>query len=170
MGRIYLIGFMGTGKSTVGRELEARLGYELIDTDEMIVSRDGRDIPAIFNISGESYFRKLESEVIADIAEKEGNYVVSCGGGVVLSEANTKLMRSSGRVIWLLASPKEILRRLENDSGRPLLQGKKTLSDIEAMMESRYEAYKKAAHGTVDTDGADVSEIASRIIDMMGGD
>ena len=167
MQNIYLIGFMGSGKSTVGAALASHLNLTLLDTDEMIVSRDGRDIPAIFDAEGEPYFRRLEREVISKVAAMEEPCVVSCGGGVVLSEANVSAMRSSGQVIWLTAPAEEILCRVESDTNRPLLSGKKTLSDIETMMESRHAAYTAAADISIDTAGRGVEDIVSEIVSKI---
>ena len=167
MQNIYLIGFMGSGKSTVGAALASHLNLTLLDTDEMIVSQDGRDIPTIFDVSGEQYFRQLEREVISEVAGAPSPCVVSCGGGVVLSEANVSAMRSSGQVIWLTAPAEEILCRVESDTNRPLLSGKKTLSDIETMMESRHAAYTAAADISIDTAGRGVEDIVSEIVSKI---
>ena len=152
MNHIYLIGFMGTGKSTVGRALAEDMGCRLLDTDEMIISRDGRDIPTIFAVDGEDYFRGIESDVMADIAAMTEPVVVSCGGGVVLSDKNITAMRSSGYVVWLTASAKEILRRVETDTSRPLLADKKSVEDINSMIEARRARYEAAADIAVDTE------------------
>ena len=169
MSHIYLIGFMGTGKSTVGRALAKSLGRTLLDTDEMIISRDGRDIPTIFDEDGEAGFRKLEKEVISDIAAMDEECIISCGGGVVLSKENVTAMRSSGRVVWLSASASEILRRVEADENRPLLKGKKTIDDITLMMEKRHDAYAKAADDIIDTEGLLPVEIAEKIMETPTG-
>ncbi len=163
MKHIYLIGFMGTGKSTVGRALAGSLGRRLIDTDDMIVSRDGRDIPTIFAEDKEAFFRELERRVMADIAAMDEPAVVSCGGGVVLSDENIDSMKSSGKVIWLTASENEIYRRVESDTNRPLLAGKKTPEDIKNMMEGRRPRYEKAADITVDTENRTIADIEKMI-------
>ena len=160
---IYLIGFMGSGKSTIGAALSQSTGRRLLDTDELIVERDGRDIPAIFEESGEPFFRKIEREALNDVASMDEGCIVSCGGGVVLSQENVELMQASGRIVWLVASSREILRRVASDTSRPLLSGKKTLQDIETMMEERHDAYAGAADITVDTDGMGIDEIVACI-------
>ena len=165
MNHIYLTGFMGTGKSTIGDALARHMGRRLLDTDEMIVSRDGRSIPAIFDEEGEPFFRKLERDVISEISAMDEPAVISCGGGVVLSEENVRAMKSSGIVILLTASPGEILRRVESDNNRPLLAEKKTISDIEKMLKSRRDAYEGAADHTIDTEGKSVDEIVKEIVD-----
>ena len=164
MNHIYLIGFMGTGKSTVGRALAQSMNREFTDSDELIVSRDGRSIPTIFTEEGEEYFRKLERRVMADIAAGDEPCVVSCGGGVVLSEENRLTMKNSGTVVWLTASPEEILRRVKADDNRPLLAGKKTLADIENMIDHRRSFYEAAGDLVIDTDNRSVDEIIERIM------
>ncbi len=164
MNHIYLIGFMGTGKSTVGRALADTMDRKLLDTDELIISRDGRDIPTIFTEDGEEYFRQIERQVVSDISAIREPAVVSCGGGVVLFDENTAAMHSSGRVIWLTASAKEILRRVESDTGRPLLSGKKTIEDIQSLMLSRHGRYEAASDIVIDTDNRSVDEIVKMIL------
>ncbi len=164
MNHIFLTGFMGTGKSTIGDALARHMGRRLLDTDEMIVSRDGRSIPTIFDEDGEAYFRRLEREVVSAVAVMDEPAVISCGGGVVLSPENVNSMRSSGTVILLTASPEEILRRVESDNNRPLLAEKKTISDIERMLAMRREAYEGAADHTIDTEGKSVDTIVEEIV------
>ncbi|MCR5097969.1 MAG: shikimate kinase [Lachnospiraceae bacterium] len=154
---------MGTGKSTVGRALATSQGRRLIDTDDMIISRDGRDIPTIFAQDGEAYFRGLEQQVMADIAAMDEPAVVSCGGGVVLRDDNIRTMKSSGTVIWLTAGENEIYRRVVSDTNRPLLAGKKTPEEIKSMMEGRREKYEKAADITIDTENKTAEEIERMI-------
>lgn len=166
MGHIYLIGFMGSGKSTVGAALARAAGYTLFDTDELIISRDGRTIPDIFSESGEPFFRRIESEVISDIADMTESAVVSCGGGVVLAPTNVLAMKRSGRIIWLTASSGEILRRVSADESRPLLSGKKTIADIEKLMAARHERYEDAADVMVSTDGRSVDDIVGEILQL----
>lgn len=164
MEHIYLIGFMGTGKSTVGAALAKKTDRRLLDTDEMIIERDGRSISAIFETDGEAFFRRLESDVIREIASMDESCVVSCGGGAVLLEENVKAMKSSGRIVWLNASPAEILRRVSSDNKRPLLEGKKTVSDIETMMEKRRSVYEKAGDIVIETDHMSIGDIVDKIM------
>ena len=110
---IYLIGFMGVGKSTVGKGLSERLEYELIDTDELIEEKEGLSISSIFEKKGEDYFRELETDTIKELSSSD-NIVVSCGGGIIKNEENVKLMKDSGRVILLTASPESIYERVKD--------------------------------------------------------
>ena len=143
---IYLIGFMGVGKSTVSRKLAEAAGYEEIDTDARIARRQGRSVSEIFREKGEAYFRDLETELLEELAGQERN-VVSCGGGMALRGENVRLMKRGGAVAWLTASPETVLGRVRRDGSRPLLEGMVELGQIREMMEGRVPYYQKAADG-----------------------
>jgi len=117
---IALIGFMGTGKTAVGRLLADKLGKRFVETDELVAKRAGKSISEIFEQGGEGFFRELEHDVIKDVAELE-NLVISCGGGAVLNKANVNRLKKNCVVILLTASPEVIQERTSNESGRPLL-------------------------------------------------
>jgi shikimate kinase len=163
--RIFLIGFMGTGKTTVGQALSAALGFELCDSDEEIVRREGRSIPEIFADEGELYFRRVESEVLAELAERPQT-VITTGGGAVLSAANRELMAKSGLVVCLQATVDEIVRRATIDnSKRPLLRmGQESVRErVERLLREREGLYD-FAELVVDTTGKDVSQITAEIV------
>lgn len=162
---IVLIGFMGTGKSTVGAALAARLGYKLVDTDEQIVLREQKAIPDIFSEHGESYFRKVESEVIRDVMQGS-RQVVSTGGGAVLAAENRERMLAGGFVVALTAELETIAERVGQTSDRPLLQGD-VRERIRSLLEARKNAYD-FAHYTIATDKLSVDEIAERILAAAG--
>lgn len=122
MQNIILIGFMGTGKTTVGRALASQLGMTQVDMDEAIVQREGRTIAEIFSDAGEAYFRDVESEVLLELVNRE-KLVITTGGGAVLREANRAIMLQKGLVIALDATEEEIVNRVKNDPDRPLLAG-----------------------------------------------
>ena len=126
---IYLIGFMGVGKSTVAKELSKRLDYQLIDTDDEIESREARSISDIFERDGEEYFRGLERELIRELSSKD-NLIVSCGGGIIKCDENIRLMRESGKVVLLEASPETIYERVKDNDSRPLLQANPGIEGI----------------------------------------
>ncbi len=107
---IILIGFMGTGKSTIGRNLSRTFGYPLIDTDQMIEEQQGRPIPDIFATDGEDVFRDIETEVLRSL-HKHSGHIIATGGGIIGREENRKLLRELGYVVWLIAKPSEILDR-----------------------------------------------------------
>ncbi len=160
--RIILTGFMGTGKSTVGRLLARRLSYHFVDVDALIVAREKLSICQIFASKGERYFRALESEVLQDVMQKR-HLVVATGGGAVICEANRNLMRQSGLVVNLLASPAEIAQRLDHDTERPLLRQNNKLETISSLLEER-ECYYAAADIRIDTTGKSVDAIVQSII------
>ena len=163
---IYLIGFMGTGKSAIGKALESLTGYSLVDMDVEIVKREKREIAEIFKNEGEEFFRALETQLLLEL-EKKGKCIVSCGGGVVLKEENRGIMHRSGIAVLLTARPETILERVKNDHSRPLLEGKKNVDAIREMVQQRMPFYEKAANIIVPTDGKTVMEIAKHIASVV---
>lgn len=171
MKNIYLIGFMGSGKSSVGKALAEKLGMGFVDTDEEIEKTAGKPIRRIFADSGEEEFRELEIGAIKSISAGDGR-VVSVGGGAVLNYLNTLRMKRSGVVILLNASPEAIVKRLEGEETRPLLLGldaKQRLEKARAMLGFRKPLYDAAKDFDVDTDGKDVSKVADGIIGVLDG-
>ncbi|MBA4535800.1 shikimate kinase [Bacillus aquiflavi] len=160
MKSIYLIGFMGAGKTTIGRELGQAIHYPVIDTDEKIVLTEGREINNIFSTFGEAYFRKLETKILKSLPVCE--HIITTGGGIVLNEENRKWMRKHGTVLFLYCEPEEILQRLENDITRPLLKNNKKEA-VYNLYKQRLPIYKQTAHYTVDTTQKSISEIVSEI-------
>ncbi len=161
---VILAGFMGSGKSSVGKRLSELLDYEYYDTDSMIVANEGKSINRIFEESGEAFFRKLEEELIEDIykrslEQKGKRFVLSVGGGAVLSEKNREYLKKTGLVIYLKASAGVIKKRLENDANRPLLKGDKA-SKIEELLKQREAVYEEAGDLIIDTDPDTVEEAA----------
>jgi shikimate kinase len=162
MRRIILTGFMGTGKSTIGKILALRLGCKFVDTDSCIVASEGCTINTIFAEKGEAYFRQIEKNILIRVLKKN-NLVVSTGGGAVISSENRHLMRYSGIIINLYASPDIILRRLENENERPLLQGEKGIEIIEKMILER-EPFYAEADIRIDTTHKNVEDVVSEIL------
>ncbi|MCR5640771.1 MAG: shikimate kinase [Lachnospiraceae bacterium] len=162
MNNIYLVGFMGSGKSAIGRVLSRMTYRRFMDTDAMIVEREGMEIPQIFEQKGEAYFRQVETDVMKSLVQ-EKNRVVSCGGGVAMRPENVALMREGGHVVLLQATPQTILKRVAHDENRPLLKGRKNIEGITELMNTRMPAYQKAAEYIVQTDGRSMEDIAGEI-------
>lgn len=164
---ILLIGYRGTGKSTVARALAAKLSFDWIDADDEIERRAGKSIAEIFASEGEPAFRDLESEVVADLCCLRRT-VVALGGGAVLSEVNRTAIRLGGIVIWLTASVDTLSARLEADeatkSRRPNLTASGGLSEIETVLATREPIYRACAAFEVDTEGKSPQAIAGEIV------
>ena len=160
---IFLIGFMGVGKSTIAKLLAKELNAELIEMDETIEEEAGITINEIFEKYGESHFRDLESALVERIADK-GGAVVSCGGGAVLRPENVAAMKKNGRVIFLSATPETIYERVRFSTNRPLLNGNMNVEYIAQLMERRRNVYEQAADMIISTDGKEKSQIIQEII------
>ena len=156
-----LVGFMGTGKTSIGRRLATQLRMRYVDTDDIVERDSGRCISDIFAEDGEPAFRELESEAVRKVS-KLYNYVISTGGGVVLKEANMVELKRNGIVFCLTATPEEIYRRVRHQSHRPLLQTPDPLTKIKSMMEERHPYYAKADY-MVETTGRSFGEIMAYI-------
>ncbi|MGG3453586.1 shikimate kinase [Paenibacillus rhizolycopersici] len=163
---IVLIGMMGTGKSTVGLLLAAETGLALVDLDQRIVEKAGRTIPDIFAAEGEAYFRELESAILRSTLQERG-IVLATGGGAVLREENRLVMREGGLVVALQATAEEILARVGEDPGRPLLAGG-AKERVIALLEERKDAYA-FAHLTVDTSGKSAEQVSDEILTHYRG-
>jgi len=145
-GNIYLTGFMGAGKSEVGRRLARKLGREFLDTDELVERRSGRRISEIFAEFGEERFREMEHAAVREASELS-RAVVALGGGAITRERNLKLIRETGVVVYLKLTPEAILERVKDDNTRPLLAGldnKAKLERIRSLLSKRSEFYNKA--------------------------
>jgi shikimate kinase len=162
-GNVIVVGFMGAGKSVCGRLLARRLGRCFVETDDMIVARDGRSIPEIFRQSGEETFRRLESEVLEDLALKSGD-VIATGGGLPCREGRMEALRGLGTVVWLRGSLADLLERARRVGGRPMLE--RSPADIEALYRAR-EPYYSRAHLTVDTSGLGVDGVVARVLTAL---
>jgi len=162
-----LIGYMGCGKSTVGRRLSEVLNQRLVDTDAWIEERQGMTISEIFKLKGEGFFRDLETEVLQELLEADEEYVISVGGGMPLREENRRILPKLGKVIYLKATPETIYNRIKGDVTRPLLQTENPKARIAEMLCVREEKYLAAAHDAVIVDGKDVSKIVDEIIEIV---
>lgn len=165
-GNIFLIGFMGTGKTTVSRQLSNMLNFLEMDMDQEIENRKKMKISAIFEAYGEEYFRNMETSLIQEF-EKKSDFVVSCGGGAVLRQENVENMKKNGIVVLLTAEPETIYQRVRFSKNRPLLNGNMNVAYISEMMESRVGFYRNAADITVGTDGKRPEKIAAEIVENI---
>jgi shikimate kinase len=163
---LYLIGFMGAGKSTIARALQRELEFPLIEMDERIVAEQGMSINDIFAEYGEEHFRDIESALVETIAGEEPS-IVSCGGGVVVRPQNCRKMKESGRIILLTATPQTVYERVKGSDERPILNGHMDVDYIAGLMEKRRELYQQAADLVVATDGRSREDIVQEILNRL---
>lgn len=163
---IVLIGFMGTGKSTISSFLHDVFSMEVVEMDEIIANREGMSISDIFEVHGEEYFRNKETELLIEMQNKK-NVVVSCGGGVPMRERNHPEMKKNGKVVLLTANPETILERLKDDHSRPLLENNKTVEFVSQLMEKRRQRYEAVADIIINTDGKSKVEICEELIQQL---
>lgn len=159
MKNLILIGFMGAGKTTVGRLLARERKMRFADTDERLVSEQGISIPEIFEKYGEPYFRDLETDLLRRMQTDTEQTVISVGGGMPVRAENRKLLRSLGCVIYLSASKQTILGRVKNDGSRPMLNGDDLDARITKLMREREALYRQTAHIDIRTDGRSVPQV-----------
>ena len=160
---IVLIGFMGSGKSSVAKYLNRILGMEVLEMDAEIAMQQGMSISGIFEKFGEEYFRKLETKLLQSANEGDV-YIISCGGGVALREKNVEEIKKKGKIIFLNAEPQTIYERVKHDTGRPLLNGRNHVEGIAKLMQQRQEKYLAAADLIVSTDNRTVEDIGEEIV------
>jgi len=166
-GHIFLVGFMGSGKSTVARLVAAALGRPCIDLDDMLEEQDGRAITRIFAEDGEQAFRAMETAALAGL-ETHVPAVVACGGGVVVDPANRAALKRMGTVVYLRVTPGEALARIGDAGTRPLLAGSGGTLAATSLMQARETLYASVADMTVDTMGHVPAEVAEEIVAMLG--
>lgn len=163
---LILVGFMGTGKSTIGRHLSKALGYPLIDTDARIVAQEKRSITDIFQQNSEEYFRDLETGTLRTLrGDNCHKRIIATGGGIVLREENREILKELGFVVWLVAQPETILARTIRNKERPLLQTENPQQAIATMLQKRENSYRDSSHLALETTNLDFSEITTGIIE-----
>jgi len=162
---LYITGFMGTGKSVVGKTLAQKTGKIFIDVDKAIKDRQGKKIVDIFNEWGESHFRKLETNLLKEIMQRN-DLVIATGGGTLLSEENVQLANQGGTIICLCANPMVIYQRIKEDNKRPLLNKRDKLEEIKYFLEKRKVQYNQFPW-QVDTSKLTVEEVVDEIIDIL---
>ena len=161
--KIFFIGFMGSGKTTISRALSRKCAMPWVDTDQEIVARSGREINDIFAQDGEEAFRETETKILLEIARESGDCIISCGGGIILKEENRRIMKAYGDVVYLCAKPQTIYERVRYSTSRPLLNGNMNVPYIAQLMEKRLAFYEDAATLTVHVDDREIYQIAGEI-------
>jgi shikimate kinase len=161
---LILVGFMGTGKTSVGKAAAEALGFSYVDTDDIVEDGAGKAISRIFADEGEPHFRDLETQALRSLADVE-RHVVSTGGGVVLRDDNWDAMRKAGLVVCLAADPEVIYERTRHESHRPLLQTDDPMARIRELLENRLPYYARADE-TIDTSDLGVAEVVERLLEI----
>ncbi|MFH0912754.1 MAG: shikimate kinase [Candidatus Omnitrophota bacterium] len=165
MNNIYLVGFMGTGKTSVGRQLAKKKKWQFMDLDDLIELKEKRVISSIFAEDGEPYFRKVEKKALREVA-KEKRFVVACGGGVVLDKDNIKVMKDTGIIVCLSASPEVILKRTAAYRHRPLLNVGNPKKQIGLLLKLRAPYYAQADK-TINTSRISAEEVVAKILKLV---
>jgi len=163
---IALIGLMGAGKTTIGLQLSQQLGYYFIDTDQEIEDRYNTTIADIFKQHGESYFRKIEKQLIAEILDRNENIVLSLGGGAFINNDNRQLIQQKCFVIWLHTSIDETIKRIGNKNNRPLLQKQNKRKVLENLAVTRYPIYKQA-NINIDTTNFSINNVIDSLVNQI---
>ena len=164
---VVLIGYRGTGKSTVGNIVAARLGRSLVSTDAEIMKLVGQSIPEIVETNGWEYFRDLEGKVCQELAGRKG-LVIDTGGGAILRPRNVELLKETGRLFWLTASVSTITERIGHDTQRPSLTGVKSFVDeIQDVLRERTPKYQAAADYIIETDERSATQVADEILSRL---
>ena len=163
---IFLVGLMGSGKTTIGRSLAKKLNLRFVDADQEIESRTGASIPLIFEIEGEASFRQREADVIRDLTAQQG-IVLATGGGAVLNANSRRLLRERGTVIYLRATVASIIQRTSHDKNRPLLQTADPKAKIEELSRERAPLYQEVAHIIIETGRPNVHSVVQNILSQL---
>ncbi len=170
MNNLFLIGYRCSGKTSAGKTLAAKLGWTFVDSDRLIAAEIGCSITDFITANGWAAFREKERNIIARLSEIDRT-VVAAGGGAVIATENVGRMRSSGKVIWLQASPHKISQRMQADAGtaanRPSLTGQGSLEEIAAVLAEREPLYAGAAHHLIDTNDLNTDEVVEKIIETI---
>ena len=165
--RVLLVGMMGAGKTTVGRELSRRLGWPYFDSDAMVEEHTGKTVPELFEERGEAAFRAEESRVLAEAVTSDGPAVVSVAGGAVLDPDNRRRLADGGTVVWLRAEVETLARRVGSGKGRPLLKPDPE-TELRRLYLQRRPIYEQVADVVVDVDHLRADEVVDRIVRALG--
>jgi len=164
---IFLVGPMGVGKTSVGRQLASLLHRPFVDVDAEIESRSGADIQWIFDMEGEAGFRKRETKVLGDIVANSASSVIATGGGVVMTKENRKILQSNGQVIYLSVSKEQLYERMRRDKSRPLLQVENREQVIDDLIELRDPLYREIADVVFAAEAGSAHRVAKVLLDEL---
>lgn len=167
MDNIILIGFMGSGKTSLGKQLARARKCCFYDTDHMIEQKYNKTISQIFKEQGEEYFRLLETAMLEQLLSKNECFVLSVGGGLPIRPENHEYLKKIGKIIYLNPSKEVLIGRLRGDKNRPLLKGNDLEKKIDLLMNERKEVYETLANQIIDTDGMSFEEIISQINEVI---
>ncbi|HHT97268.1 MAG TPA: YqeG family HAD IIIA-type phosphatase [Clostridiales bacterium] len=165
---IVLIGFMGSGKTSVAKALAQKLDFNFLDTDLLIEEGEKTTINEIFSNKGPDYFRQLETDLLIELNSNIKKTVLSTGGGIILKKKNVKILKQTGKIIYLDASVETIIKRLDGDDTRPLLADENKEAKIQEILNDRISIYKNAADFTIDTNNKTIADIINIIIKQGG--
>jgi shikimate kinase len=167
---IVLIGYRGSGKTSIGKRLSSDLWMDFVDTDALIVERAGTAIREIFEAEGEEGFRRRESEVIAEVAARD-NYVIAAGGGAILKAENVAALKKNGKLVWLKAKPEVLFQHIQadaaTDANRPNLTSAGGLEEVQKVLETRTPLYQAAADVTFEVTYLTIEDAAKRLAGVI---
>lgn len=163
---VILIGFMGTGKTSVGRRVARSLEFDFVDTDEQIVKAEQREISDIFEEDGEAAFRKIETRVLSECCQ-QSKQVISTGGGIVVCPENHAILKSGGHVIWLRSSAETIYDRVKRSNDRPLLDTENPQKTIRDLLKTREQWYQECKDLTITTDDLSLEETVYGVVETV---
>lgn len=163
---IVLVGLMGSGKTTIGKQLSKKLNKEFVDTDLQIEQKTGVNVSTIFELEGENGFRSRETNLLQELLS-EKNKVVATGGGIVLLEINREFLKKIGKIIYLKTTPKDLAIRLRHDKKRPLIQNVDLLKELTSLYEQRDTLYKSIANYIIETHNKRIMDINQEIIELF---
>ena len=163
---IYLIGLMGSGKTTLGKILSKKLDKQFYDSDQVIEEKLGVNVPMIFEYEGEAGFREREKAILKELVSKK-NIVLATGGGIILSKSNRDLLSKNGIVIYLKSNQKDLIKRMKNDKTRPLLKNGNIEEIIEELCKEREPLYEEIADFEIMTKNKRIHEVVNEIITII---
>lgn len=165
---IVLVGYRGTGKSTVAKLLAEKMNWPSISVDKEIHKQEGETILNIVEEHGWLHYQNLQTNMIQKLAKLDHHIIDTGGGGVVLRSTNVEILRECGKIFWLTADPEVIVKRIQDSKcGLPIKKGRRFLTEVEEALEKREPLYKNAAHYRIDTDDSTLDEVASDIADLF---